>query len=103
MKGPGLSEGPGLGVLPLVVAPAVQFGVSAVAGGGERPLAGGAPQASLVPGGSVHPQQEAVRDGASAALAARGPPGSRLGACRDPQGSGEGGETSSVDNDVTFV
>lgn len=90
VKGPGLSNGPGPGVLPLVIAPAVEFGVPAPAGGGEWLLAGGTPQTALVPGGSVHPQQEAVRDGASAALAARGSLGSRVGACRDT----EGGETS---------
>lgn len=47
-------------VLLLVVALAVEFGVSAVAGGSERLLARCALQTLLVPGRAVDPQQEAV-------------------------------------------
>lgn len=63
-RGPLGALGP---VLLLVVAPAVQFAVLAVAGGGERLLARGALQTLLVPRRAVHPQQEAVRYGARAA------------------------------------
>lgn len=52
----------------MVVALAVQFGVSEVAGGGERLLARGALQALLVPGRVVDPHEEAVRDDPRAAF-----------------------------------
>lgn len=96
-KGPGLvtgtrhSKGPELRVLPLIIAPAVEFGASAPAGSGQWLLAGGTPQTALMPGGPVHPQQEAVRDGASTTLAAPGSLVSRVcrvsrgRACRDKQ------------------
>lgn len=59
----------GGGVLLVVVAPAEQSGVSGVAGGAERPLARGAPQAPLVPRRVGDAHHEAVRDHPRAARA----------------------------------